>query len=725
MGNHYYAGGATIRGMDSPIRVLHVDDDPAFLELAATFLEREGDGVEVVTAASTTEGYDVLERAPIDCIVSDHDMPDRNGIEFLRAVREEYPDLPFILFTGKGSEEVASEAISAGVTDYLQKETGTDQYAILANRIENAVERNRSQRAVTVQKRRLETLVDNVPGVVYRCRNEPGWPMAYLGGECESLTGYPAERIESGDLTWGGDVIHPDDRARVREAVQAAIDAGEPFECSYRIRTADGETKWVWERGRGVPDDDVPDADPGSTGAGPGGRAADSGVTGAAADPGVTDADDVADETRFLEGFITDVTDRKEHGRELRRYERRFEAVFDDPNVLVGLLAPDGTVRAINRTALEYVDADPEAIAGEPFAETPWWPDDRREDVREWIETAAAGEYVEYEATHPTDDGATIFVEGTFRPVVDDADDVADVAGAGAADELVTVPDDADGAGDAAETAAREGTDRSGTVTGIVVSAKDVTERRRRERELQRHAERLDELASAVSHDLQSPISAAAGRLDLALETGDLDHVERAAAAIDRVDDLRADIVETLRTGEIVSKREPVRLEEAVESALVAVDPPASTAVTVEDDVEIEADPDAVARLLENLLRNSIEHGGPDVTVRFARIADGTAGMGSRDGADAPGTGTEVEDEATQRRPDRAGIVYEDDGPGIDPADRDRVFTPGFSTKTDDNGMGMGMASVRQIVAAHGWSIRVGDAEVLDGVRFEIRTDED
>jgi len=68
------------------------------------------------------------------------------GGQVLDAVRAERPDLPFILYTGKGSEEVAGEAISAGVIDYLQKELGTDQYAILANRIENAVSAYRSRR---------------------------------------------------------------------------------------------------------------------------------------------------------------------------------------------------------------------------------------------------------------------------------------------------------------------------------------------------------------------------------------------------------------------------------------------------------------------------------------------------------------------------------------------------------------------------------------------------
>ncbi|MEF8973996.1 MAG: PAS domain-containing protein, partial [Haloarcula sp.] len=135
--------------------VLHVDNEPAFADLTATFLEREDDRFDVQTATSVTAGLDILADTDIDCVVSDYDMPDRNGIQFLEAVRDEYGSLPFILYTGQGSEAIASDAISAGVTDYLQKGRGTEQYAVLANRITNAVE---SQRAKRDRDRHLDAI---------------------------------------------------------------------------------------------------------------------------------------------------------------------------------------------------------------------------------------------------------------------------------------------------------------------------------------------------------------------------------------------------------------------------------------------------------------------------------------------------------------------------------------------------------------------------------------
>jgi PAS domain S-box-containing protein len=149
------------------IHVLHVDDEPDFADMAATFLEREDDRFDVDIATGSAEALDRLDHNRFDCIVSDYDMPRRNGIEFLEAVREDYPDIPFILFTGKGSEEVASDAISAGVTDYLQKETGTSQYAVLANRIRNAVDKYYAQTELADREKRLNLFFEQSPlGVI-------------------------------------------------------------------------------------------------------------------------------------------------------------------------------------------------------------------------------------------------------------------------------------------------------------------------------------------------------------------------------------------------------------------------------------------------------------------------------------------------------------------------------------------------------------------------------
>ncbi|WP_439025771.1 PAS domain-containing protein [Haloarchaeobius sp. DT45] len=138
------------------IRVLHVDDDPAVSDLVVQFLDREDARFDVATETDATVALETLASESVDCIVSDYQMPGMDGLEFLAAVRQHDPDLPFVLFTGKGSEEIASDAIEAGVTGYLQKKGCREQYALLANRIEQAVAHYRAEQNAERSLRALE-----------------------------------------------------------------------------------------------------------------------------------------------------------------------------------------------------------------------------------------------------------------------------------------------------------------------------------------------------------------------------------------------------------------------------------------------------------------------------------------------------------------------------------------------------------------------------------------
>ena len=144
------------------IRILHVDDEIDFAEMATAFVEREDDRFETETAGSASDGLTHLADSTFDCVISDYDMPHQNGIEFLKSVREDHPELPFILYTGKGSEEVASDAISAGATDYIQKERGTDHFSVLAKRIKTLVDRTRAKRHRQQLTKAIETAREGI-----------------------------------------------------------------------------------------------------------------------------------------------------------------------------------------------------------------------------------------------------------------------------------------------------------------------------------------------------------------------------------------------------------------------------------------------------------------------------------------------------------------------------------------------------------------------------------
>lgn len=137
--------------MAGPIRLLHVEDNDFFATVAATELEATDENIAVERVDRAAHALDALEEATFDCVLSDYEMPGMDGLELLEAVRERDLTIPFILLTGGGSETVASEAITRGVTDYFQKRTGVEQFKTLANRIGNAVARQRAEQAVEKQ----------------------------------------------------------------------------------------------------------------------------------------------------------------------------------------------------------------------------------------------------------------------------------------------------------------------------------------------------------------------------------------------------------------------------------------------------------------------------------------------------------------------------------------------------------------------------------------------
>lgn len=122
------------------VKILLVDDNADDLEMGSLFLKQQSDRFSITCATSAGEGLEHLAgNDTVDCIISDFSMPGMDGIEFLREVRENHPDVPFILYTGQGSEQVAKQAIIDDATDYVEKDIGTDQYTVLAERIWKAV----------------------------------------------------------------------------------------------------------------------------------------------------------------------------------------------------------------------------------------------------------------------------------------------------------------------------------------------------------------------------------------------------------------------------------------------------------------------------------------------------------------------------------------------------------------------------------------------------------
>lgn len=359
------------------IRVLHVDDEPDLVDMAATFLEREDNRIEVRTANNPTDGLEILADYDLDCIVSDYDMPRTNGIEFLEAVREEYPELPFILYTGKGSEEIASEAISSGVTEYLQKESGTSQYTVLAHRIQNVVEQYQARQAVEQTEQKLTQLAARSDDVLFMF-NEDWSELLFINSAFEDIWGISVEQVEENAEAFI-EYIHPEDRDDVRRSMER-ISTGQPDEYEYRIIPPDGDQRWVRAQTKPIFDNE-------------------------------------GNITRIV-GYVRDITEQKER-------TRRFEAIFNNTYTFVGLLEPDGTLIEANDTALSFGGLDRDDVIGKKMWDATWFEhsQETKERARKAVKSAAQGEFVRHELPVKGTDREAI-IDFSVRPVLNDEGEV-------------------------------------------------------------------------------------------------------------------------------------------------------------------------------------------------------------------------------------------------------------------------------------------------------------
>jgi PAS domain S-box-containing protein len=227
----------------------------------------------------------------------------------------------------------------------------------------------------------------------------------------------------------------------------------------------------------------------------------------------------------------------------------------------------------------------------------------------------------------------------------------------------------------------------NGEVTRIIGITRNVTERVRRERQLQSQKEQLEEFASVVSHDLRNPLNVAQGRATLLAddcESEDLDHLLN---ALDRMEELITNTLTLAREGQVVADPAPVSLTDLVSVCWDTVSTgDATIELEAEDELTVQGDRGRLRHVFENLFRNAVEHGGPGVTVRVGRL-------------------------------DNDGFYVEDTGPGIPEADRETVFEPGHTSAS--GGTGFGLTIVRRIAEAHGWTVAITEG-TDGGARFEF-----
>ncbi|KTG09587.1 hypothetical protein AUR64_13015 [Haloprofundus marisrubri] len=717
-----------------PTNVLFVDDDEAMVELSALYVERELDNVETTTLTDPTAVLETLRREEFDCLVSDFDMPEMTGLELLGNLREQDIELPFVLFTGKGSEEIASRAITAGVDEYLQK-GGPEEYPVLANMVENLVEKHRTETLVRRAFLAIESAEEGIGIIdehgVYQYLNEAyaavynrsraelvgrHWEVLYDEAEAQRFYDEILPELErqgawsgvsTGVTKDGADVperlvlTQMDDGGHVC-IVQELVCAEDSSDPSLTERALDAA-----ELGMVVADATEPDNPIVSLNAG------------FETLTGYEEADVLGRNCRFLQGPETD----PETVAEIRRAVDAGESVSTD---------------------IRNYDAD-----GDPF-----W---NRLDVYPIADDSdTVTHFVGFQAdvTEQKRDerllqASTARLEALFEyspdmVIIHDADGTIRDVNARICEELEYTEDELVGStvweidADADAERARkfwatlptntprrfEGAlrRRDGSTVAVevhlirlnldgedrfVAMTRDISEQKAREAALVEQNERLDRFASVVSHDLRNPLQVAQGRLHLLKEGHDSEHIPHIDRALDRMDALISDLLSLAHGGQAAMEFDQIQLSTLARACWETVETADATLV-VDPDGSISADRDQLRQLFENLFRNSVEHGSTNNRTK----SDDSVERG-------PASSQRASDDTLTITVGRTpgGFYVADDGSGIPESERATVFETRYSTATE--GTGFGLTIVQQVVGAHDWEIDVAES-TEGGARFEI-----
>ncbi|WP_440989770.1 response regulator [Haloarchaeobius baliensis] len=554
--------------MPDDLRVLCVDDDPDAARRTAEYLRAAGMACPVATSGE--EAIERLDESVVDCVVSEYDIPGMNGLELLETVRDRDERLPFIIFTGQGSESVASEAISAGVTDYLRK-TGTEARQLLRRRIRNAVDQYRAERGLEETRGRLEGLHHHAVAIAGAHDRDTVVDQALVA----------AERILDFDVSGvyvveDGTFVPQTERSYRPEGDLPTVDDG-VLGHTYSER----ESVLV----RDVEEDRTAEPDQ------PEFRSAVSvpigryGVFQAISEEPNAFTETDKELAELLVTHITQAFDRLESEADLRRTNEQLRAILDNTTANIYIKDLEGRYQLINDRFRELLDLAPGEAVGRTDFELQ---DDRHaEEVRANDRLAIEqGEPVQIEESGEFEGRERIYYSVKVPLYGDDGEPV-----------------------------------------GVCGISSDITELKERERELERQKERLDEFAHLVSHDLRSPLSVARGYLEIVGEEVDHDHLDEIATAHERMENIIEGVLTLARDGREIGARYPVSVEAVARDAWENVDSGDAT-LSVVDDTTVDADRDRLLQVFENLYRNALDHAVPDDADRELTVTAGTLAAG-------------------------------------------------------------------------------------------------
>ena len=606
------------------IKVLHVDDDARFLKVTKEFLEMQ-DEFQVEAATSVDAAAKLMKKADFDVIVSDYQMPGKDGLEFLKELRQEGNKTPFIILTGKGMEEVAVQALNLGADHYVIKSLNPKMtFSELAYSIRKAVERKRAYSAARLRQERLKAIFDSSPNAIM---------LLDLHGnivECSQETLQLTKASSKKDVIGKSFLEFVDERDRrlISKKLKKTLEQGTIKDVEFALLTEYG-----------------------------------AGCVGEISASAIKDS---FGEPTGLVVIISDITERRRSENQLRQYSRRLEenqlflenvfAAFPDAVTVCDL---DGNIIKCNQPTVDlYSYSSKNELTGTNLY-TLLLQRDRERARRELEKVEKLGSVENFECTMLRREGNEFPAELSVGTIMNS----------------------------------------SGNPLGLVIIAKNVTERKRLQEQLivSEKLAAIGKLAATFSHDIRNPLAVIKNSiyfLRMKLQKNNDEKVMKHLRILDEEINYADLIINDLL--DFTRKNPPHLLEanlnETVKSALSSVSLPENVKLILrlEEVPPMLIDKVQLQRVFTNIILNAVQAmpDGGKLTVE------------------------------TSNNHDLTEVTFSDTGVGISEENLQRMFTPFFSTKT--YGVGLGLNICKQIVEGHGGQIAVRSHEG-EGSTFTIK----
>lgn len=635
-------------------RVLYVDDEPVLLLLCKTYLERSGK-ILVDTATSAPEALDRLKNQNYDGIISDYQMPGTDGIALLSEIRKLYPNIPFILFTGKSREEVVIEALNKGADFYLQKGgQSSPLFTELEHALHTAIDRKRVHDQLDESQQRMADLINFLPDATFAINLEK--KVIVWNKAMEEMTGIGHEEmLGTGDHSYSVP-FYGERRPILIDRVlskDSEIDKRYPYieqkgdrltSEMYAPNLFSGKGAYIWFVASPLYD---------SKGSIIGAIEAIRDVTDrkSAEEMFVRIHDELQaanerlkmNEEELRENF--DVLSRSQ--QELFKSEERYRNIVEDQSEFICRFTPEGNLTFVNGAYCRYFGLDRTVCIGQKH--TVVIPKEDMRMVRDHLLALTPENpvgIIEHRIVMPS--GEMRWQRWSDRAIFDDYGRIVEYQSVG----------------------------------------RDTTESKLTEHALYEANKKLNLLSSITRHDILNQLTVLQGALGLVeINQGDMADLKQwTEKAVLASKSIRNQIAFS-RQYQDIGVQEP-RWQNIYKAALTVCMDGGYSNVTLDkrlEDVEIFADP-LLRTVFSNLIDNTYQHGKNATRIQIGGV----------------------------QTPEGFTLVFEDDGDGIAPSDKTRVFQKGFGRNT-----GLGLFLVSEVLGITGLSIRE-TGEYGRGARFEI-----